>query len=358
VISDLVDRKTRITTDTVQGIAHRYLHGLLSGKKIKIVDNQGEKSISHNLTLSLATQGLRRSQVINGNVKGKKFSVVHATLKEYDPTLSGIHFGFGYRFIKKEKSLDHTVALPGNLYAEVILSSDWKSSLGPNKTDIVRHYSELCSAVYNLLKDQIKKLETQAESIKIANVNLKLKNFFADLVINPLKPGDHRKVVDIDVERNLRGKRKKKGGMAKPNPGTGSEVNERKARSGGVSFKFEEEAMNCASRHALVRGSLTIYLNKKIDLINHAYAKEKVVGLWPIVAQEFSNFVREQAEKVDDILPGFIDALNKQKYKVDPTESDSLAKKVYAYIMNQAPLSKAERAAISRLVKEDVAAEQ
>lgn len=361
VISDLVKRQRINMEVSAKRLAHRYRPGLLTGKKITLVDSRSGKGASYNLTPSLAAQGIRSGTNVNGVAAGRKFKVMYTALKEYDPTLSGVHFGFGYRFMVQTSTIgDHNVSLPGRLYAEVMLSPDWKGCFGPNKTKIVKYYAELCAAVLEILKDWIKKLSAHAEQVRIEHVNLALKTDFSNiLMLNRNTTGDHQEAGCTEVSEHgkdpkpVKPKPHIKAELAKPGEkDKGHAAPERKSRSGGISFSRDDTLGEfLASRHELNGNRLIIHLNGKIDQIAAAYEMLKPVGLWPTIAREFANFARARAgtADIDRVLPGFLDALNAMGYEVSVEYPDNLADKVFAYILKQAPLGSKERAIVRGL---------
>jgi len=360
IINDLVKRP-RINMDvSAKRLAHRYRPGLLKGKKITLVDERSGKGAVWSLSPSLTAQGIRSGTTVHGVAAGRKFSVMYTALKEYDPTLSGVHFGFGYRFMVQTNSLgDNNVSLPGKLYAEVMLSSDWKGCFGPNKTKIVKHYRELCAAVNVILADWVKKLAAHAEQLRIEHVNLALKTDFENiLVLNRKKTGDHERSSSTKVSSN--GNSPNPVDNPKPNTeadaakigekGKGHDASERKSRSGGVSFNRDDSMGEfLASRREFDGKSLIIHLNGRIDQIALAYDTGNRTWLFPTIAREFTNFVCANKNDLESVLPGFLDALNSIGYEVSVEYPDLLADKVFAYFLKQAPLSSKERATVRGL---------
>ncbi len=356
-ISELASRPRINIEVTIKRLTHRYRPALLKGKEISIIDARRGERVIYELASSLNALGLRASTTVSGEVEGRKFELRYGRLNEYDALLNGVHFGFDNRFIEQTHELVGT-GVPSSLYAEVMLSSDWKQCFSPNKTKIIRHRAELQTKVLSLLDDWIKKLSTQAEQLKIEHVNLALKSEFNNvIVLDRNRKGDFVSSGDMTTSGGRGGgggggglrqdEETVKRGPAGESHGTKVKRN----RPCGVSFRRNDEmGLHTASSHELTdNNSLIIDLNGAIPAIAVAYEPPyKPIALWPIIAREFAKFCQQNVTKLDELVPGFLDALNERGYQVSVEYPEELADKVFAYVMKQVPLSARERGILKR----------
>lgn len=336
-------------------LSHRYLLALRNNKKISI-HVEGSNPKTYDLDAKLATEGVNPGEVVSGWACDLPFKVMFTSLKpDHDPALPGVHFGFSNRFIMRAQRLGDR-GLPPTLYAEVLLSPAWKGCLSPNKTDIVRHYEELSSAVLEIMQGLIAKLEKQAEQVQIEHVNLALTRDFANVIVfDSSKKGEKSKGSQVIVSNG--GKTPK---PVQPNPHVAAHLAEvgglhgfekKKKRPSGISFERNDGlGKHITSKYSLENGTLKIYLNGSVPVIEMAYQPPyKPIALWPVIAREVSKFCRDSAAELDTILPGFVDALNAIGWEISLDDPDELSEKVFTYVMKQVPLSKAERAKLSKL---------
>jgi len=361
-LTRLQAQRRRINMEAlVKRLTQRYRPGLIKGDEIVIVDSrQGQsKSKTYKLDSSLAAIGLEGATTnISGSVEGRKFTLMYSLLKEYDQMLNGVHFGFGKRFILTSRYLGET-AMPSRLYAEVMLGDEWKSTFSPNKTKIVQYWNELQAAVLVLLEDFVKKLQAHVEHVRIEHVNLSLANDFENVVVlDPTKPGKH--VAGTAVKATgVRGEDE----VENPDPHVdevlaeqtdkddGHATQNRKSRRGGISFRRNDGlGAHTASASVYEKNRLYIELNGTFEIIKLAYEPPyKPVTLWPVIAREFAEFCKQNVDKLDTIMPTFIDKLNQLGYQIELDHPDVLANKMFAYIMKQCPLTVAERRKISNI---------
>ena len=140
----------------------------------------------------------------------------------------------------------------------------------------------------------------------------------------------------------------------KPTDEEGNDTQTRKKyRCEGIDFVRDDTlGEHRTARTAINEATRTmrIELNGAIEIIALSYSQpNKLVGLFPIIAREISNFCKEHAKDIDTMLPGFVDYLNKLGYQIEPDYPEQLADKVFTYIMKQCPLTSAERAKLGKV---------
>jgi hypothetical protein len=361
VIEDLFTRPNSRMEIVAQKLAQRYLLGLRAGHRITLVDVRKGCATPYQLSPDIVTKSLNKGQekTVEGEAAGLKFKVMMTTLKpDHDSDAPGVHFGFGHRFIIRAKKLGCTY-LPGRLYAEVILSKrDWKPFLSANKTEIVQHKDELYAAVLEILKPLIAELEVQAESVRIELVNLALAEDLRNvLVFNEDVEGDKDQA---DEEVEVTGKRRRPGPPHPVRPrfkrrgvvdGGQHGESARKMRTTGISFaRSDALPLTKVSSHEWKEGRLTILLNGNIPLIKLGYAeRENRSILWPFIGNEFATFCVENRLELDKRLPGFLDGLNQQGWKLSAEYPDELRAGVFTYFVRQLQLDVEDRRKVTKL---------
>jgi hypothetical protein len=95
--------------------------------------------------------------------------------------LNGVHIAFGHRFIVTERALIER-HIPAQLYAEVMLSPDWKDSLSANKSSLSRNKEELLKEIERRLTPLINELEGEAQEIEIRGFVLELAQDTEELI--------------------------------------------------------------------------------------------------------------------------------------------------------------------------------
>lgn len=161
-------------------LAHRYLLAQRAGRKIFVSwpHSDGEIELKAEDVVQLFEQDVREYK---DEINGKPFTVLAGDIKEYHHDLSGLHVGYGFRFIKKiEELAGHT--LPALFYGRVILGKEWKTSLSPDKTDIMRDGAALETKVYALLEDWIETLRKLSEEHRTSRICTKLSAFSSNLL--------------------------------------------------------------------------------------------------------------------------------------------------------------------------------
>jgi len=363
-ISKLFDRRINVEM-TVKRLTHRFRPGLLKGCEIIITDNRYRRPKVYKLDKSVAATAvaLEGETKVKGEVLGKKFTLTYATLKEQSD-FNGVHIGFDKQFVVSKQYLNKT-GMPSRLYAEVILSSRWKGCFSPNKERMIRHEFEVEVAVLNLLRDFINKLSHEAEHVRIEHINLALATDFENVIIlDDRRRGKHVKDEETDVT-----KEGGRGGDGPPNPDKPEEkvftakptkkdedghgTQQRKRSRGGISFTRKDNLGPHVAAVAIFDAparTLRVELNGTFPVIELAYQNPyKPTGLWPIIAREIANFCRDNAKGIDDMLPGFVDALDKLGYGIETDRPNLFADKVFAYIMKQCPMTTTERAKLGKV---------
>jgi hypothetical protein len=335
----------------VKRLTQRFRPALLQGYKITIMDYRDPKTglISkspreYTLTESLSAIGLtgELTSIENLEVDGRKFSINYGTLQEADEQLSGVHFALGIAYpISKKNLTAGRILIPQRLWAEVVLSEDWKNSFAPNKEKLVRSEQELENVVLDILRPLIKELSVQSQHVRINHVNLALAVAFEDII--KLKPGEHEKGEEVKDEHIYDNGRKRT--SHKPKDKGLFDIGKRKQHCGGIKFARNDNLGKYISSDTLFQdGQLTIELNGSIPIIDLAYSQPSfITDLWPIISREFANFCRKHIAEIDNILPHFVDYLDKEGYGIEPDYPDSFADKIFTFIMKQCPLAKENR---------------
>src|SRR5262245_22423554 len=349
-VTNLKNRRYNFESLTKR-LTQRFRPALLKGYKITIIDFRDSRTgmlakAPRELILneSLSKIGLtgKLISVENLEVGGRKFSINYGILQEADDQLSGIHFAFGHAFPFSKRNLTAgRILIPLRLYAEVMLSEDWKNDFAPNKEKLVFFEQELEAVVLSILQPLIKELAVQSQDIRLKYVNLALATEFADAI--GLDQGEHGKGERIKDEHPHNH------GHASHKPqGEGSYNKEKRKQScGGLKISRDDKlGEHRASNYAFGKGQLEIILNGSIPMIELAYLQPtSITDLWPIIAREFSLFCRDHVLELDNILPRFVENLDKEGYSIDPEYPNLVADKVFTFAMKQCPLLKEKRQA-------------
>jgi hypothetical protein len=175
-----------------QHLAHIYRPALLAGRRIKLVQRLGSRRRVWNLAKLLGSLQLENAIYRRGKVKGMPYILRAGRGKNLATRLNGVHIGFGHRFIVTERALI-TRHIPAQLYAEVMLSPEWKECLSANKSNLARNREELLRELEKKLTPLIDELEGEAQEIEIKGFVLELANDAEDLIEKVNKDvGDYR----------------------------------------------------------------------------------------------------------------------------------------------------------------------
>lgn len=348
--------------DVCRKLTYRYRLGLSDGFKIRIEDLRKKEPIIQELDPDLEGLGVYKNmKSATGNVAGMDFKVNYSDLKEFNRLMQGVHFAFGRRVINKAESLNGH-ALPTRLYAEVILSSEWKNCLNLTKDKIVAHYEELEIAVLKILKQWINLLEKHDEEIEIEELQVLMSEQFKNvLTFKPRKEnkGDYIPGETITTTRGGGGGTvepkphiKNKEAIPTPGEGTGDAETHRR-RPGGVSFKFEDTLGDRLIANVVfdpATNKLTIQINPNKSFVRDAIRKPcKMNVLWAIVSYQLANWIRglAQDKKLMETAGWIIKVLEQYKpkpsnpneepvaFKPNPEEPNELFDQVNCFIMDQ-----------------------
>lgn len=268
-------------------LAHRYLLAHRAGRKIIVSwpQSDGEIELKAEDVIQLFERDVREYQ---DEINGKPFTVVAGDVKEYHHELSGLHIGYGFRFIKKMEELaGHS--LPALFYGRVILGREWKTSLSPDKTEIIQDGDALEAKVYALLEDWIELLRKLSEEHRTSRICTKLSAFSTNLLAIA---GAGMK--DADEEEIGGGG----GGGSGDGPGPGPDPVKRKKLEKGdgeiaaapnkaTGVKFAYEALGEATPYRMSLGDegLCITFNSAMPNIAYAWnAPFKFHVIWGIAA--------------------------------------------------------------------------
>jgi hypothetical protein len=341
----LTSGRSRIFPDIlVKRLSHRFRLGLRKGISIEItfIDGQILK-----LSPDADMIGIwKNEKEIIGKAVGRDFVIRYTDLKEYDPNLTGIHIGYGNRFIEQIKKLDGKT-LPPLFYAEVILGEKWKNCLSPNKTSVRKYHDELEAAIHAFLKEWIKELETYSDEARIEKLNVLLHKATAQ-ILSFKKDGTEfargRKVTGYpegdgpssDIGPHI----DREEANPDNNGDGGKEIKRRPA--GGLFFKPSSELgdfpfeIETDTRN----NQITVKLNEKIPAIDLAYrVPYKISALWPLISAALAGWCRQNLESIDELLPGLLDRLKAEGYRIDLEKPEDLECYLITWLMKQHPPS-------------------
>lgn len=330
-------------------LSHRYRPALRKGKSISVAfaADRGQDAATVKLSAQADFIGLwKNEREIMGMAADRAFSARYTDLKEYDRNLTGIHIGYGDRFIEHLDKLGGKT-LPPLFYAEVMLGTQWRECLSPNKTALVLFRDELEAAVFELLKDWIKELEAFSDEVRIEKLNVLLQKHTADIFVFKAGGDGYRKDKPTIVTDVVPGP----GPVPDPDPhvedheaiedpaGKGSKE-KRKRRPSGIHFKRNDKLGNIPFTldTNLSDQQITVFLNGSIPAIDNAYrVPYKIPALWPLIAAAFSGWVRDNIKFVDNYLPGFLDTLSSLGYEIDREKPGDVELYVLTWMMRQHP---------------------
>jgi Histidine kinase-, DNA gyrase B-, and HSP90-like ATPase len=272
-------------------LAHRYLLAQRAGKKIVVSwpHSGGELVLHGEDVVHLFEQDVRE---YNDEINGKPFTVLAGDIKDYHHDLSGLHIGYGFRFIKKlEELAGHT--LPALFYGRVILGKEWKTCLLPDKTDFVRDGEALEAKVYALLKDWIEELRKLSEEHRTSRICTKLSAFSNKL----LAGGGEVSAINSDEDEDG-GNRGGGDGDHEPKPGPDPESKHKTPKKDdaghndadplketGVRFAYEALGEKTPYRVGLDNRGLCVTFNSSMPNIAYAWAAPfKFHVIWGIAA--------------------------------------------------------------------------
>lgn len=274
------------------GLAHRYLLAQRAGRKILVSwsGSKGEIELKAEDVVALYEQDVRQ---FTGEINGKPFTVLAGDIKEYSPTLSGLHVGYGFRFITKITELaGHS--LPPLFYGRVILGKEWKTSLSPDKTEVMEDRDALECAIYGLLKEWIEELRKMAEEYRNEQICAKLTAHLRDVMRIAGEGNDYIETGPTRIERND----DNGGTYSDPDPGDEITILEaepkEKAPQAGAPFKrndtgirFKIESLGSSTPYLIQLDSqgLCVILNEDIPIISQAWAAPfKLPVIWSITS--------------------------------------------------------------------------
>jgi Histidine kinase-, DNA gyrase B-, and HSP90-like ATPase len=288
-------------------LAHRYLLAQRAGRKIFVSwpHSDGDVELKAEDVVQLFEQDVRS---YSGEINGKPFTVLAGDIKEFHHDLSGLHIGYGFRFIKKLDELDgHT--LPALFYGRVILGKEWKTSLSPDKTDITQDGEELQAKLYTLLKDWIETLRKLSEEHRTNRICTKLSAFSSNLLA--ISGNGGYKEDEEEEEASVGGGGDNGGGNGPgPNPkkkkkllaGNGDKsVTPQKAT--GVRFAYDTLGEATPYRIGLDDKGLCVTFNSSMPNIAYAWAAPfKFHVIWGIAAMAIAVAAATNADWAKRVL--------------------------------------------------------
>jgi hypothetical protein len=164
-----------------QHLAYIYRPALLAGRRITVVQHRGRNQRAWNLAKMLGSLQLEKPIHVRGNVRGMPYALRAGRTRNLSARLNGVHIAFGHRFIVTERALIER-HIPAQLYAEVMLSPEWKDSLSANKSSLARNREELLREIERRLTPLIDELEGEAQEIEIRGFVLELAQDAEELI--------------------------------------------------------------------------------------------------------------------------------------------------------------------------------
>lgn len=269
-------------------LAHRYLLAQRAGRKVFISwpHSNGEIELKGEDVVQLFEKDIR---VYKSEVNGKPFTVLAGDIKEYHHDLSGLHIGYGFRFITKlEELAGHT--LPALFYGRVILGREWKTSLTSDKTEFTQDGDALEEKIYALLEDWIEMLRKLSEEHRTERICTKLSAFSKNL----LAVSGNGKYEQTDEEELSGGGYggDDEGGVIGPNPVKRKKLTEEDGEKAatpqnatGVRFQYQPLGEATPYRVGLDSEGLCVTLNSSMPNIAYAWtAPFKFHVIWGIAA--------------------------------------------------------------------------
>ena len=274
-----------------EGLAHRYLLAQRAGRKILVSwpGSKGELELKGDDTVHLYEQDVHEH---HGEINGKSFTVLAGDIKEYSPTLSGLHIGFGFRFITRLTELAKH-ALPPLFYGRVILGREWKTSLSPDKTEVMDDREALEATIYEMLRDWIEELRKMAEEYRNEQICAKLSASMQNIMRIATDVGDD--YVEAGTIKVARGEN---GGGDSPEPGDHETPEKAAPQDKGTNtaapfkrddtgIKFKIKPLGSATPYfiELDASGLCVTLNEDLPIIAEAWAAPfKLPVIWSLTS--------------------------------------------------------------------------
>lgn len=266
-------------------LAHIFRPALLKGRKIRLIYNGRGRRQDWDLSDYLGKFRLIREMRVKGAVNGKSFTIHAGRSKLLSGRLNAIHIAFGHRFIESARNLIHRY-VPAELYAEVVLGKEWKSSISANKSGLSDDHDALLVEVEKLIAPLIDELEAEAENIEIKGFTFELERETEELIegINKVKHGDHSpgQIEEVRVGEGRGGENPDQPGdikeqeveIATPNGKFGADHFKKEKKRFGVKINREpmEDRVTKVSFND-VEG-IKVTFNKNLKIVNFAF-KEK-----------------------------------------------------------------------------------
>ena len=265
-------------------LAHTYRPALDSGKSITLVNAvRGVKSID-------LVDYVERDQLVQefeycGEVNGKPYTVVAGERVNGSVGKSGVHIAYGHRIIETTKTLPDTT-LPSTFYAMIKLGSEWKKSLGSNKTTVAIDRDELLSEVLDHTRHIIESIKEQSQEIRMDLINANI----AQEISAAMSKGGEREMASIRYWEPSAWFRKGEGGR---DPG------EAKKKDSGLEIRLEDLNGQAVWNGSSAGGRVLVELNRQVEYVKSAYdAPLQPSAAWAMVASALADIIEGNPEQV------------------------------------------------------------
>jgi hypothetical protein len=344
-VTKLNSRRRPNFTDLCRKLALRYRLALLNGIKIIIADDIKGQVTTLDAAAAKSILNLGADvKTIQGKAAGKTFILTYGELNEPDQLITGIHFGFGHRFVMRITMLGGE-SLPIRLYAEVKLSAEWKTLLMRNKTKIEEQdFEELCAAIRAILGDYLRAAQQQKQEQRIEKLNFVIRKMLEDiLIIDPTVEGDYEKGATVVTTEGGRGP-----GPVEPKPhesnivainkGSGNNgAKKKRQRPPGIHIKLDHDLGEHLSFHIGIDRDqkLVLTLNPKIPVIKEAYyGTSHIDALIVVIASALSQWLQKNPDIAEQRFNEFIEHIKKLGYKISFEEPEHMQEPIFSYIIS------------------------
>lgn len=309
-----------------ENLAHIFRPALLAGKNISVVDYRGRNHMTWVLRKFLSDLHLENKLEVAGSVKGMNFRLKAGTMENLKGRLNGVHIGFGLQFITKETHLIKR-HIPTELYCEVMLAPEWKSSLAANKTSLSHNREELLAEIEKLLAPLIDELETKVFQIKVRGINslLSIKMNKVIDIINEKEKGTKKGGAHVDVTTidDRGGHRKTPKIKEKQEAIDGGQFGSQKAKLTDKGVEVACKPIGYERVYAVDPAketrSIVVTLNQNIPSIKERYNRKDEPGLFETIIHALLDACVLNIGMTEQIFPQFKDlnenALSKEEAK-------------------------------------------
>lgn len=335
-ITDLHQGRRLPTIESVLvSLARSFKPALRSGRTIHVEVSGRVRDLNTPDTVGVDDRVERK-----GEVAGMGFTVIAGSLRDNNPSMNRVFYGFGHRIISESNKLCGE-AIPPLFYCEVLLDAGWKEHLQTTKLGITKYKDELEETIRDLVGDILELTKLFHEEARLEWINADLARQTAQILRFRTKGDTHDPAPVEALSGDGKG-----GTKPSPTPGAKEATTARDGTAGGATpktkpprgIKYRKLPMPLEYAVVVVAdiNGVEVRLNENIEAIRSAYdTPYKIEALWPVISQGLTAYLVANPPELDALIPDYDTLLG-----VGIEETAEIQARLFAYLLRHQPRGK------------------